>query len=174
MSSCHGECGAVVVTRLHAWRLDAAGVPVLRFGLGFKSKDSYYTPLVNYVHSVKDRNVVLTGHSLGGGLAHIVGAFTGTLSREGRCVIATVADADCAVLAWLSHGAAQGGLPWHFPRLALFRLGGNCMLAHTSACTPGRLLISQCRSSLTWCAASGSTEAEGRPPPSLRRAFHNR
>ncbi|CAM9962914.1 unnamed protein product [Sphacelaria rigidula] len=34
----------------------------------------YYRPLVEYVRAIKDRNVVLTGHSLGGGLARIVGA----------------------------------------------------------------------------------------------------
>jgi len=49
-----------------------------RFGVGFDGESSYYTPLVNYVKSINDRNVVLTGHSLGGGLARIVGAFTGS------------------------------------------------------------------------------------------------
>lgn len=35
----------------------------------------YYLPLVEYVRDIsKDRDVVLTGHSLGGGLARIVGA----------------------------------------------------------------------------------------------------
>lgn len=46
------------------------------FGLQYDSSSSYYAPLVRYVEGVHDRHVVMTGHSLGGGLAHIVGSFT--------------------------------------------------------------------------------------------------
>lgn len=52
------------------------------FGVGFDSEAAYYTPLVDYVDAIADRNVVLTGHSLGGGLARIVGAFTGTVVQR--------------------------------------------------------------------------------------------
>lgn len=52
------------------------------FGVGFDSEAAYYTPLVDYVDAIADRNVVLTGHSLGGGLARIVGAFTGTVGQR--------------------------------------------------------------------------------------------
>ncbi|CAM9261345.1 unnamed protein product [Ascophyllum nodosum] len=41
---------------------------------GLHQQAHYYRPLLEYVRSIKDRDVVLTGHSLGGGLARIVGA----------------------------------------------------------------------------------------------------
>ncbi len=48
---------------------------------GFQYDLSFYQPLVNHVDKIKelkDRNVIITGHSLGGGLAQIVGALTNT------------------------------------------------------------------------------------------------
>lgn len=46
-------------------------------GLGHRSTDSYYSPLVDYIDTIDDdHHLVITGHSLGGGLAHIIGGFT--------------------------------------------------------------------------------------------------
>lgn len=50
--------------------------PLRWYGMGFAPATSSYKPLVEYVQSISDRQVVMTGHSLGGGLAHIVGGFT--------------------------------------------------------------------------------------------------
>ncbi|CAN0497237.1 unnamed protein product, partial [Ectocarpus sp. 12 AP-2014] len=41
---------------------------------GLQQQAHYYRPLLEYVRAIEGRNVVLTGHSLGGGLARIVGA----------------------------------------------------------------------------------------------------
>lgn len=40
----------------------------------------WYRDLIAHINSIKDRNVVVTGHSLGGGIAHIAGAFTRRIS----------------------------------------------------------------------------------------------
>ncbi|EQC33355.1 hypothetical protein SDRG_09331 [Saprolegnia diclina VS20] len=37
----------------------------------------YYHELMHYVQSITDRNVILTGHSLGGGIARVVGSILG-------------------------------------------------------------------------------------------------
>ncbi|OQR97765.1 transmembrane protein, partial [Thraustotheca clavata] len=37
----------------------------------------YYHELMHYVQSIDDRNVILTGHSLGGGIARVVGSILG-------------------------------------------------------------------------------------------------
>ena len=41
---------------------------------GLEGNAQYYKGVLEYVRSIKDRQVVLTGHSLGGGLARIVAA----------------------------------------------------------------------------------------------------
>ena len=41
---------------------------------GLSSSADYYKGVLDYVREIKDRQVVLTGHSLGGGLARIVAA----------------------------------------------------------------------------------------------------
>lgn len=46
-----------------------------------EEETAYYTPLEDYIHSIKSkRNIIITGHSLGGGIANIVGARQGLQS----------------------------------------------------------------------------------------------
>lgn len=48
------------------------------FGLG--NNRWYYQSLVDYAATIRDRKVILTGHSLGGGIARIVGSILGKTS----------------------------------------------------------------------------------------------
>eukprot|EP00640_Fibrocapsa_japonica_P003413 CAMPEP_0113951972 /NCGR_PEP_ID=MMETSP1339-20121228/89015_1 /TAXON_ID=94617 /ORGANISM="Fibrocapsa japonica" /LENGTH=310 /DNA_ID=CAMNT_0000960429 /DNA_START=1 /DNA_END=933 /DNA_ORIENTATION=+ /assembly_acc=CAM_ASM_000762 len=48
--------------------------------VGLHKKPDYYHSLVAYIRSIKGRNIVLAGHSLGGGLARIVGSLEGKAS----------------------------------------------------------------------------------------------
>ncbi|RLN48113.1 hypothetical protein BBJ28_00023790 [Nothophytophthora sp. Chile5] len=47
---------------------------------GLQHESWYYHELLDYVTSLKDRKVVLTGHSMGGGIARLVGSIVGTPS----------------------------------------------------------------------------------------------
>lgn len=46
------------------------------FLFGFETHHGYYRELIRHVVSIPSKHVVLTGHSLGGGIAHIAGAIT--------------------------------------------------------------------------------------------------
>ncbi|KAG7401138.1 hypothetical protein PHYBOEH_002696 [Phytophthora boehmeriae] len=47
---------------------------------GLQHESWYYHELLDYVTSLTDRKVVLTGHSMGGGIARLVGSIVGTTS----------------------------------------------------------------------------------------------
>ncbi|CAH0487235.1 unnamed protein product [Peronospora farinosa] len=47
---------------------------------GLQHESWYYQELLDYVTSLTDRKVVLTGHSMGGGIARLVGSIVGTTS----------------------------------------------------------------------------------------------
>ncbi|CAH0520320.1 unnamed protein product [Peronospora belbahrii] len=47
---------------------------------GLQHESWYYQELLDYVTSLTDRKVVLTGHSMGGGIARLVGSIVGTIS----------------------------------------------------------------------------------------------
>ena len=48
--------------------------------LGLQTNEKYYESLIQYVKNIQDREVILTGHSLGGAIARIVGSILGKRS----------------------------------------------------------------------------------------------